>query len=244
MKNDSTQTYSGLIDSVGVYSRYFQIGYVYEKANASQLALHGGVPESLYVDFPEELVFSEIQRQLQDSFALRNDQIDSLLTDRFVLLASMDLASDKDKKHSELGHPLLVYSYSFVDTIDAAGVIGFTEEYNSNHEPRTLIDSLNVVTKGRSNTLFWSKRDSVQMQITNGVRYWLQSKNYGAHLRAKMAVSAWPIFEPDRYSTSSYYDADSNEVDVVSSFAANSRWALGNSDSLTFRIRMWLTEKR
>lgn len=241
--DDSSETYSGLKDSLGFYARYFQIGYTIENS-ASNILLHGGVPESLYVDFPEEVVWEAVKAQLQDSMLLRPDQIDSLLTSRFVLLASMDVQSDMSKIPSELGIPLLVYSYSVVDTVDAVELIGFTEEYNTDYEPRTMIDSLNIKSSGRSNTLFWSGRDTLQLQITNAVRYWLQSRYYGVRLRAKMNISSWPIREPKRFNTADYYDSDSTLVNVVSDFPAYSRWDLGTPESMSFGIRIWLTEKR
>lgn len=240
---DSTEMYEGLDDSTGYYARYFQIGYVNE-LSSSHVILHGGVPESLYVDFPEDMVFASLQAQLQDSLILRKDQKDSLLTDRFVLLASMDIQSETSDAPSELGYPLVVYSYSVVDTLDAAGVIGFTEEYNSNNSPMTMVDSANIANSGRSNTIFWDGRDTLQLQITKALRYWLQSHLYGARLRAKMSISSSPLLNPKSYSTADYLDADSNTVEVVSGYKAYSRWDLGTPESLSFRLRLWLTEKR
>ncbi|HSQ41474.1 MAG TPA: hypothetical protein VLM37_04255, partial [Fibrobacteraceae bacterium] len=172
-EDDTVSQYDELDDdSTDYLNRMAQVGYDLEMCDTC-LVLHGGIRESLLVELPTDSIWAALVRTLGDSLMNDSAALDSLIGDRIVLLAKMDIVSDTSMDNSELGLPTPVRAYAQTDTLEVAGVTGslLTELLR--------YDTTDVKTNGYPNLLFLPERDTLQIQISRSLRYWLQSAHYG-----------------------------------------------------------------
>jgi len=235
-------SYTGLGDSTTVWMRMAQAGVVKEQSN--HLLLHGGMYESLYVDIPSDLIWQALKAKLGDSLSNLDGHLDSLYVDQLVLMAAIDLPAETATNGSELGLPVPVLAYSYIDSAVALAA-GITPGRIT--ETRR-VDTTDIKANGRSNLIFYAPRDTVSLQITQGLRHWLETARYGGTgLHAGVRLNWLPLWSPKDYHSADYSEvvnSDTTDVKVYSAYPAYSRWDLGNPDSLRFRLRVWLTEKR
>jgi hypothetical protein len=189
------------------------------------MVLHGGTRESLFVEVPGDLLWKALQKKMQDSLDVAPEQLDSLLTDQLVVHALLDLGADTLLANSELGYAVPVRVASILDTIARMGIQGgfVSEDY--------VLDTALIEETGHPNLLFRPGHGTASLQITKGVKYWLQSARLGSRLRFSLRMSP-PVLNPDSPNSRQ------------SGYPTFARWNLGNTDSFKVGVRFWVTEKR
>ena len=235
---DSTKTYVALADSTLSKVRMAQVGFITETCSDC-LVLHGGMRESLLVEIPGPLVWEALKQKLGDSLLQHPGQTDSLYLDQFVLMASIDIPSDTGSTGSEMGYPVPVLAYSPLAAQPQSGTLAAVVT-----ETR-IIDTAEVLATGHSNLLYYPAHDTLQIQVTQGFRHWLEAARMGTPLRTSLRLGR-PMVSPKEYHSTDYTTingTDTTNVQIYSKYPSHSRWNLGSPESLRFRVRLWLTER-
>lgn|GEM_PF-3327554 len=231
--SSGTSVYSGLVDSTGMIVYAAQSGFNLESC-LDCMVLHGG-RDSVLLTLPSEQIFAEIKRQLGDSLGLHGHALDSVYTQRFVLQASIFIASDTVSSHNDLGLPVQLSVESIIAENKSTGIpYALLTEGWWNH------DSTEIQSKGFPELLFLASRDTLELPITKSMRYGFETNSYSPDM--KIAIRTYlPVTDPLYLIKSTSYP---NGIPDYATYLVNSRWDLGRPDQFQFRIRVWLTEKR
>lgn len=209
-----------LADSL-ITERMAQGGYRDEE-DPSRLVLHGGMRESLLVELPTEAIAQWLRSQ---SNYLSGQDEDSLNVEQFVLMAQIRFPSDTSDENNEVGIPVAVVISGLIDTIAKAGVEG-----NLLVES-TVPDTSDIKKNGLMNLLYY-QRDSVTFQMTETMRHYVQSMDYGSRLRFALRLGR-PVWKPHE---TAYADS------IYASYSSYSRWDLGHKDSLRLNVHLWIAD--
>ncbi len=233
-QDTAIRIYSGLSDTTDVWMRMAQSAILKESAT-TDILLHGGVNESLLVNIPTEAIWNALQKN-----RLPN-QTDSILNENMVLLAILDLPTTPDTLGSELGLSVPVLSYAYLDSITLAAA-GLT---NTRITESRRIDTTDIQKNGRANLAFYTERDTVEIQITQAIRHWLQVGRYeNAKIQVGLRLNWQPLWAPKDYHSADYTNDADSTVEVYSDHFAYTRWNLGAEQALRARLRIWLAEQR
>jgi len=264
-RNDSL--YKGNLDSLVPLIWMAQVGYNTEKGvNALQdttahLVLHSGVNDSLLIELPADAIWAALKLKLGDSLAVRAGQLDSVYSNRLVLMAMIELPSDPNPVHAETGYPIPVAAVSILDSVSHAGIASTA---GGRYIESRRLDTADVLANGHPNLLFYPSRDSLHLQITAGIRHWLTANRYYGDsiydskkniyisgskkvgIRTVLKLST-PMQSPKDVASSNYttiVNSDTVTTQIYSTYASYSRWDLGLPADQRYRLRIWLTEKR
>lgn len=233
-QDTAVRIYSGLSDTTDVWMRMAQSAIITETAS-SDVILHGGVNESLMVNIPTEAIWKALQKN-----RLPN-QTDSIFNENMVLLAILDLPTTPDTLGSELGLSVPVLSYAYLDSITLAAA-GLT---NTRITESRRIDTTDIQKNGRANLAFYTERDTVEIQITQAMRHWLQVGRFDkAKLQIGLRLNWQPLWAPKDYHSVDYTNDADSTVEVYANHFAYTRWNLGAEQALRARLRVWLAEQR
>ena len=152
--------------------------------------LHAGVYDSLEIELPPEPILKALSDFYGDDFPYAAD--DGVDVRQTVLHAQLTMARDDSKGENELGLPIRVFVGSYVDSANT--VVRRMESYLLNDE---------VILKDGFQNLVFHEGDSLTLQITNGVRDFLNKASDGRSI--KLMVRLGPPYLQEKDTTYSDY---------------------------------------
>ncbi len=195
------------------------------------LILHGGVLESLVVDIPGEKILNALENLYGDDFPYTEG--DSMDVRQAVVLARLTMGRSNSMDGSELGFPVQVAIASFVDSNGAE--VQKTESYK--------LDKKYITEYGHPNLLFM-EGDSLSLQMTYGVRSYINRAGAGAKLRVVLRLGYSMLAPYD----SLYYDHETSDgedsVYMFMDYLTYSRYDFTEEMKSPMSLKLWLATKR
>ncbi|WP_407442525.1 hypothetical protein [Fibrobacter sp.] len=192
--------------------------------------LHGGVMDSLVVEFSSKEVLAALEEFYGDDFPYVIG--DSNDVRQAVVLAQMTFARDDSEGFSELGKPIQVVVGSFVDSADA--VVRKMEAYDVN---RKLVDSV-----GHPNMVFYDG-DSLSLQVTYGLRDFLNKASDGRTFKMMMRLG-YPVLAPMDSLYTNYINDKGDSIYVFFSHFDYARYDFTSMMKSPVTLKLWLATKR
>ena len=147
--------------------------------------LHAGTYDSLVVELPPEPILEALSEFYGDDFPYVEG--DSNDVRQMVLHAQLTMARDDSMGSNEFGYPIQMLSGSFVDSADME-IRRMQSKY--------LIDTAEVLESGFQNLIFHDG-DSLTLQLTYGVREFLNKASDGRNLKFMMRMGLPYLQEKD-----------------------------------------------
>lgn len=148
------------------------------------LVLHGGVADSLVMEFPSEPILNALADFYGDEFPYTKGDGNDVR--QAVVLAQLTFARDDAEGENHLGLPLQVLTGSY---LDSAGKESYKRElYKVNRK--------DVVKSGHKNMVFYDG-DSLTLQVTQGVRSFINRASSGKKLKIMMRLGAPQLQDKD-----------------------------------------------
>ena len=192
------------------------------------LLLHGGVLDSVVVEYPADKILDALSDFYGDAFPF--DEGDGNDVRQAVVLAQFTFARDDSEGISELGLPIQVVVGSFIDSLGTE--IRRLEKYKVNREL--------VVESGHPNLVFYDG-DSLSLQVTYGIRDFINQAKNGNNFKM-MARLGYPVV---RAQDSIYNTEDA--TDSTYAFFGHfdyARYDFGKTFSQPATLKLWLATKR
>ncbi|SIN83839.1 hypothetical protein [Fibrobacter sp. UWB11] len=210
------------------------------------LVLHGGGIDSLLVEFPSKPILKALADFYGDEFPYTVG--DSNDVRQAVVMAVVTFFRDDSKGSQEMNLPILVQAGSFLDSADTS-IINW-EEYKKN---KARVDSI-----GHPNVVFYPG-DSLSLQVTYGMRDFINRASDGRTFKMLMRFSNTLIFDKDTY----FYDhttdnagtirlangdtikvASGDTLQVFTSDRDYARYDFSTIKSKPATLKLWLASKR
>ena len=147
--------------------------------------LHAGTYDSLVVELPSEPILEALSEFYGDEFP--SAEGDGNDVRQVVLHAQLTMARDDSKGSNEFGYPIQMLSGSFVDSAD---------QVVRRMQSKYLIDSITVAESGFQNLIFHDG-DSLTIQLTYGVREFLNKASDGRNMKFMMRMGLPYLLEKD-----------------------------------------------
>lgn len=195
------------------------------------LVLHGGVFDSLVVEYPSTEILKALSEFYGDEFPFVTG--DSNDVRQAVILARMTFARDDSKGSSELGLPIQVVVGSYVDSAD--GQVRRMEEYR--------LDSATIKDRGHQNLIF-HEGDSLTLQISYGVRDFINKASDGRTLKMMIRMG-YPFLQEKDPTYLDYYNKTTKDTSFrYLPYMDYARYDFGTSMKSPATLKLWLATKR
>ena len=194
------------------------------------LLLHGGVLDSLVVEYPSDKILEALSDFYGDAFPF--DEGDGYDVRQAVVLAQFTFPRDDSEGISELGLPIQVVVGSFIDSLGTE--IRRMEEYKLN---RKL-----VVESGHPNMVFFDG-DSLSLQVTYGMRDLINQANSGRNFKMMVRLG-YPVLQAKDSTYQNYVTEDGDSSYVFFSHFDYARYDFGTTFSKPATLKLWLATKR
>lgn len=239
-KNDSTYNYVSYEPK-----RAATVSVSHEECSDC-LVLHGGVYDSLVVEFPSKPIMKALSDFYGDEFPYAVG--DSNDVRQAVVMAQLTFFRDDSKGSNELGMPLQIVSSSYMDSAET--IVRRKEDYKLN-KPR-------IVESGHPNMVFY-EGDSIALQVTAGMRDFINKASDGRTFKMMMRLGRPVLLDKDTL----FYDRVSSKKDTISLSNGDTKYiAQGDTVSVFFddydyarydwtsirnkpaTLKLWLASKR
>lgn len=192
--------------------------------------LHGGVLDTLEVEFPSEPIMKGLAEFYGDEFPYSVGDGDDVR--QAVVLAQMTFYRDDSKGFSELGHPVQVVTSSIVDS--ASSEIIMKELYK--------LDEDRILKEGHPNMVFHDG-DSLTLQVTYGMRDFINKASDGRTFKMQMRLGL-PVVLPNDTVYNTRYMTDSNYVYFNQNHFDYARYDFTETMKKPATLKLWLASKR
>ncbi len=191
------------------------------------LVLHGGVYDSLVVEYESAPIMKALSDYYGDEFPyMEGDDVRQT-----VILAQMTFSRDDSQGSNELGLPIQVVVGSYTDS--AGKSIRQMEAYKLN---KSLIAS-----KGHPNMVFY-EGDSLTLQVTYGLRDFINRARDGRTFKMMMRLG-YPVLQ-DKDSSYTDRKVAGDTSYVFFSHFDHARYDFSSSMKQPSTLKLWLADKR
>ena len=194
------------------------------------LVLHGGVYDSLVVEFPSKPIMKALADFYGDEFPYTVGDGNDVR--QAVVMAEITFFRDDSKGESELGLPIQLVVGSYADSADTS--VRRMENYKLN-KPR-------ILESGHPNMVFY-EGDSVSLQVTSGMRDFINRAGDGRTFKMMMRLGYPVLLDKDTL----YQDRVDENGDTSYVFFPNldyARYDLTSIKDKAARLKLWLASKR
>ena len=216
------------------YSEYdpFRMAHIVSNKESCSdcLVLHGGVYDSLVVEYEGAPIMKALSDFYGDEFPYMADDGDDVR--QTVVLAQMTFARDDSQGTSELGLPIQVVVGSYTDS--AGKSVRQMEAYKLN---KSLIAS-----KGHPNMVFY-EGDSLTLQVTYGLRDFINRARDGRTFKMMMRLG-YPVLQPKDSSYSDHVTSKKDTSYVFFSHFDHARYDFSSAMKQPSTLKLWLANKR
>ncbi|MBR4784529.1 MAG: hypothetical protein IK012_04655 [Fibrobacter sp.] len=203
---------------------------VYNDSCEDCLVVHGGVLDSIVVEYPSDKILEALSDFYGDAFPF--EEGDGNDVRQAVVLAQLNLVRDDAEGYAELGLPIQVVVGSFVDSLDEE--IRRMEMYKVN---RKL-----VAESGHPNMVFYDG-DSLSLQVTYGLRDLINQAKDGRNFKMMVRLG-YPVLQDKDSLYTDYKTADGDSVYVFFKYFDYARYDFGKTFSQPAQLKLWLATKR
>lgn len=199
------------------------------------LLAHGGVFDSIVVEYPSDKILEALADFYGDDFPFKEG--DGYDVRQAVVLAQLTFPRDDSEGYSELGLPIQVVVGSYIDSLGTE--VRRMEEYKLN---RKLI-----AESGHPNMVFYDG-DSISLQVTYGMRDIINQAQNGRNLKMMVRLG-WPVLQAtdSTYKNYAVKDSVTGKTDTSYVFLDHfdyARYDFGKSFSQPATLKLWLATKR
>jgi hypothetical protein len=167
--------------NVLTYTPYRMANVVVSNDCSDCLVLHGGVRDSIVFEYSAEPILNALSEFYGDEFPYKKG--DGYDVRQAVVLAQLTFARDDSEGENYLGLPIRVVSSFFMDSSG--------KEYRIQESYK--LDKKYIAKNGHKNIVFY-EGDSLTLQITQGMRYFLNRASNGAKLKFMINLS-YPMLQ-------------------------------------------------
>lgn len=211
------------------------------------LVLHGGVYDSLLIEFPSKPILKALSDFYGDEFPYTVG--DSNDVRQAVVMAEVTFNRDDSKGQSELGLPIMVVVGTYMDSVGVPVFRG--EPYSRLNRPR-------ISASGHPNMVF-HEGDSLSLQITYGMRDFINRASDGRTFKMVMRLGKSFVLDKDStYKDRVFTKADSVEIangNVIKAASGDTlevffpdvdfaRYDFSTIKSKPATLKLWLASKR
>ena len=213
--------------------------------------LHGGVVDSLVVEIPPEPILDALSEFYGDEFPYDGEDVRQT-----VIHAQLTMARDDSKGVNELGWPILVTAGSYVDSAEM--VYDDSADTRLRRMESYIFDSTAVKKSGHQNLIF-HEGDSLTLQLTYGLRDFLNKANDGRNMKFSMRLS-WPFLQEKKTIWGNYraskedtlynnngdpvYIAKNDTVYRYLGYFDYARYDFSTAVENPMTLKLWLASKR
>lgn len=203
---------------------------IYNEDCGDCLVLHGGILDSLVVEFPSKEILDALSDFYGDAFPF--DEGDGYDVRQAVVLAQLTFARDDSESLSELGMPVQVVVGSFLDSMGTE--IRKMEAYKVNRPQ--------VAESGHPNMVFY-EGDSLSLQVTIGMRDFINQAKDGRNFKMMMRLG-YPVLQPKDSLYKNYETEDGDTSYVFFSHFDYNRYDFTSMLNQPATLKLWLATKR
>jgi len=196
------------------------------------LVLHSGVYDSLVVEFPSKPIMKALSDFYGDKFPYEDGN--GVDVRQAVIMAELTFYRDDSMGENELGLPVRVVAVTYADSADK--VVRSTESYIK------FNDSL-VVKKGHQNLVF-HEGDSLSLQVTAGVRDFINRASDGRSFKMSMMFDLPILLENETTYANRYTNSKGDTTYVAFPYSDFSRYDFSSIKDKPARLKLWLASKR
>ena len=192
------------------------------------LLLHGGVFDSIVVEYPTEKILEALSDFYGDEFPFGEG--DGYDVRQAVVLATMNFVRDDSEGIQELGLPIQVVVGSYLDSLGEE--IRRMEKYK--------VDRKRVAESGHPNMVFF-EGDSLSLQVTYGMRDFINQAKDGRNFKMMVRLG-YPVVR----ATDSLYNTSVMDDSTFAflSYFDYARYDFGKTFSQPATLKLWLATKR
>ena len=194
------------------------------------LLLHGGVLDSIVVEYPSDKILEALSDFYGDAFPF--DEGDGNDVRQAVVLAQLNYARDDSEGFSELGLPVQVVVGSYLDSLGEE--IRRMESYKPNRKE--------IVETGHRNMVFF-EGDSLSLQVTYGMRDLINQAKDGRNFKMMVRLG-WPVLQAKDSAYVDYITSDGDSSYVFFSHFDYARYDFSTTFSQPASLKLWLATKR
>ena len=194
------------------------------------LVLHGGILDSLVVEFPSKEILDALSDFYGDEFPFSEG--DGYDVRQAVVLAQLTFARDDSGSESELGLPVQVVVGSFLDS--SGTEFRKMENYKLNRPQ--------VAESGHPNMVFF-EGDSLSLQVTIGMRSFINRAKDGRNFKMMVRLG-YPVLQA-KDSTYLNYETDAGDTSYVFfNYYDYNRYDFTSMFNQPATLKLWLATKR
>lgn len=196
------------------------------------LVLHGGVKDSLLVEFPSKPIMKALSDFYGDEFPYDAEDVR-----QSVVMAQVTFYRDDSKGSNELDMPIAVEAFTY--TGDKDSLVCSRDNYSKYN------DSL-IAEKGHPNLVFHDG-DSLTLQVTTGMRDFINRASDGRSFKMKMVLDRSLVLDKDEYfygSNSYYVNSKGDSVRVFFPYPDYARYDFSSIKNTSTTLKLWLASKR
>ena len=193
--------------------------------------LHGGVFDSMVVEFPSEPIMKGLSEFYGDDFPYNVG--DGFDVRQAVVLAQMTFPRDDESQgFSELGLPIQVVVGSFMDS--DTGTFRKMEEYKLNKS---------LITKDGHPNMVFHKGDSLTLQVSYGMREFINKASDGRTFKMMMRLG-YPVLQEKDATYKNYITSTGDTSYVFLSQFDYARYDFTETMKKPATLKLWLASKR
>lgn len=198
------------------------------------LILHGGITDSLVVEYPSAPIMKALAEFYGDDFPYAVG--DSNDVRQAVVMAQITYERDDSEGSSELGLPIQVVAGTYLDVADS--VIRVMESYK-------LTDAEDIQKRGHQNLVF-HEGNTFSLQVTSGMREFINKASDGRTFKMMMRL-LYPILQEKDSLYSNHtitVDGVIDTVNVIFPLFDYARYDMTQSMKKPATLKLWLASKR
>lgn len=205
-------------------------GLVSSEESEESLALHGGVFDSLVVEYPSGDIMKALSEFYGDEFPYVVG--DSNDVRQSVVFAQMTFARDDAQGSRELNKPIQVVVGSYVDSADTQ--VRRMENYRLNKD---------VILKDGHQNLVFHDGDSLTLQVTMGMRNFINKASDGRTFKMMMRMG-YPFLQEKDTAYTNYRTEKGDTSFTFLPYFDYARYDFATSMNKPATLKLWLATKR
>lgn len=216
------------------YLTPFRSAVVADGEPESSTVLYGGSKDSLVLELDGAAIMDALAEFYGDEFPWTKGN--GMDVRQAVVLAQFSMAKDDSQGASELGLPIQVVASSFDNAYaEDSTEYRITESYKLNNEV--------IKATGHPNLIFYDKSDSLTIQVTYGMRDFLNRASEIDNLKFMIRLG-YPVLAPQDTVYGDYITAKGDTVFFFLNYFDYAKYDFASALENGVNMKLWLLSKR
>lgn len=200
----------------------------------SSTMLYGGSRDSLIVEFDGSKIMEALAEFYGDEFPLTSGN--GMDVRQAVVLAQFSVAKDDSQGESELGLPIQAVASSFYNAYAKdSSERRITESYK--------LDNETIKATGHPNLIFYDKSDSLTIQVTYGMRDFINRGSEIENLKVMLRLG-YPVLAPQDTVYGDYITTKGDTVFFFMNYFDYAKYDFASAFANGVNMKLWLLSKR